>query len=102
MVHFHAVDSAFAGGACQNPTWRLSPQFSIVHLVLGSVGCYEGVGEDGLGFGQQVLGLFESGADMGEQQLFGMGLLGQGGGLCGCAVQFLFGHAGESIVEGAL
>ena len=58
----------------------------VVHFVALAVGGYEGVGEDGLGLGQQFFGLFETGADVGEEELPGLGLEGQGGGLHGGAM----------------
>ena len=38
---------------------------------------------------------------MGEEELFGVGIEGEGGGLRGGAVEFFGGDGGEGVVEGA-
>ena len=48
---------------------------------MGAVGGEEGVGEDGGGFGKEGFGLFVTGADVGEEELLGICLEGQSGGL---------------------
>ena len=67
---------------------------------LGTVGGDEGVGEDDGGFGKEGFGLFVAGADVGEEELLGVGLEGEGGGLRGGAVELLGGDGGKGIVEG--
>ena len=52
-----------------------------MYFDLGAVGGKEGVGEDGGGFGEELFGLFVAGADVGEEELLGVGLEGEGGGL---------------------
>ena len=68
---------------------------------LCTVGGDEGVGEDGGGFGEEQFGLFVAGADMGEEELLGVGLEGEGGGLRGGAVELFGSDRGEGVVEGA-
>lgn len=70
-------------------------------LMLCAVGGDESVGEDGGGFGKKHFGLFVAGADMGEEELLGVGLEGEGGGLRGGAMQFFGGERGKVVVEGA-
>ena len=72
-----------------------------MYLDLCAVGGDEGVGEDGGGFGKEGFGLFVAGTDVGEEELLGAGLEGQGGGLRGGAVEFFGGDGGEGVVEGA-
>ena len=73
-------------GGCGGVAGRRGLGRGVVHFVALAVGGYEGVGEDGLGLGQQFFGLFETGADVGEEELPGLGLEGQGGGLHGGAM----------------
>lgn len=73
-------------GGCGEVVGRRELGRGVVHFVALAVGGYEGVGEDGLGLGQQFFGLFETGADVGEEELPGLGLEGQGGGLHGGAM----------------
>ena len=51
-------------------------QHLIVYLDLCAVGGDEGVGEDGGGFGEERFGLFETCADVGEEELTGIGFEG--------------------------
>ena len=73
-------------GGCGEVAGRRELGRGVVHFVALAVGGYEGVGEDSLGLGQQFFGLFETGADVGEEELPGLGLEGQGGGLHGGAM----------------
>ena len=74
---------------------------SVVDFVLGTVGSDEGVGEYGGSFGEELIGLFEAGTDVSEEELLGVGLEGEGGGLRGGAVELFGGDGGEVVVEGA-
>ena len=47
-----------------------------MYLDLCAVGGDEGVGEDGGGFGEERFGLFETCADVGEEELTGIGFEG--------------------------
>ena len=72
-----------------------------MYLELCAVGGDEGVGEDGGGFGEEQFGFFEAGADVGEEELLGVGFEGKCGGLRGGAMEFFGGDGGEVVVEGA-
>lgn len=80
---------------------RRGEGWSVAYLVDSSVDGDEGVGEDGGGFGKEEFGFFVAGADVGEEELLGVGLEGEGGGLRGGAVELLGGDGGKGIVEGA-
>ena len=74
--------------------WRLGGL--IVYFVLVAVGGYESVGKYRLGFGEEMFGFFETGADMREEQLFGVGFQRKGGGLgCGAGNRETGGRANE-------
>ena len=67
-----------------------------------SVGGEDGGGEKGGGLVGEEFGFFVAGADVGEQQLFGLRKGGQTGGLAGGEVLALAGQVGEVVGEGAL
>lgn len=74
----------------------------MIHLYDEAVGGDGGVGEVGRGLLEQEVGLVVAGADVGEQQLFGLRLGGELASLAGGEVLALAGEVGEVVGEGAL